>query len=361
MATGSVPYHAYGAVNLTDTDGALDNIPSKKLQQNDVALVLQESEVYFFKLEKDSDKEHDVPYVIKPRDDTDGKRWLLVSQKYYTTDIVQLLENYIQTSHIKSIEGEDLVIESSSGQKVKIHPNGNVTFPSYVSADRFPLKDEHLTNKKYVDDNIENKKDDLIVYVDDEIGKLDTDLKTYIDEQIQLTEDEVVVYIDDHVDEIWIELNNLDSTITDLNDELIEYIDTEISDLEDRVKYRVDMTFDSKETDIKNYIDNDIDNLEGEVPYYIEKQYNELKNYTDDEIYKIINNKFPILVFNITEWDYSDGLYYYDIEHNKNNLYPIVNCWYNNELIRPLKVENTNWNTVRIWMRETKDLQVAIL
>ena len=71
----AAPYFAYGAVGLTGGNTSnLDAISSSTVNQNDVAVALDNNKIYFYKLEETSGKAENIPYVIKPDDASGDKR-----------------------------------------------------------------------------------------------------------------------------------------------------------------------------------------------------------------------------------------------------------------------------------------------
>jgi len=215
----AAPYFAYGAVGLTGGDTSnLDDISSSAVNQDDIAVVLDNDKIYFYKLEEASGKTENVPYVITPDDSSDNKRWELISQEVYTTNIIQLLGNYIQTSHIKALENNALEIESADGYKITLNIDGSIVFPSFATSSPAPTADDHLTNKLYVDNETDTKELNLQNYLQNE-------LEFYVDSESASLSADLVNYVD-------IEIEN--------------YVDTEIS---------------AKETELKNYVDTEIENV----------------------------------------------------------------------------------------------------
>jgi hypothetical protein len=73
----------------------------------------------------------------------------------YTTNIIQQLENYIQTSEIRAISGEDIVITTGDGEEIFINSDGTVEFPSTVSGED-PVSDQDFITKQYLTALIED-------------------------------------------------------------------------------------------------------------------------------------------------------------------------------------------------------------
>jgi len=67
----------------------------------------------------------------------------------YTTNIIQQLEKYIQTSEIRAISGEDIVITTGDGEEIFINSDGTVEFPSTVSGED-PVNNQDFVTKQYL-------------------------------------------------------------------------------------------------------------------------------------------------------------------------------------------------------------------
>ena len=112
--------------------------------------------------------EEKIPYVIKPKNtkkDTSIvaplKRWVLISQERYTTNIIQYLSNYIQTPEILSFFGEDLIFKTGLGEDIVIKSDGKVIFPSSVSG-KNAVEDEDFITKRQVPRLVEGEKNTII-------------------------------------------------------------------------------------------------------------------------------------------------------------------------------------------------------
>jgi len=152
----AVPYFAYGAIGLTGgASGNLDTISSAYLSENDIAFAVHNEKVYFYKIDMNAGGDTNSPYLIKPINATDDRRWVLISQEMYTTNIIQQLENYIQTSEIRAISGEDIVITTGDGEEIFINSDGTVEFPSTVSGED-PVSDQDFITKQYLTALIED-------------------------------------------------------------------------------------------------------------------------------------------------------------------------------------------------------------
>lgn len=308
----SAPYFAYGAVGLTGTDGALDTIHSQVLRDNDLAVVVDDSKIYFYQMHARSTEATNPPYIVKPIDEDGDKRWHLISQEIYTTDIIQLVGDYIQTSKIKAISGNEIQLQASNGQVVRVNTDGSVTFPSFITVDEEPTSDNHATNKLYVDNEIISAHNTLEIYIDDEVNNIESELETYTDGEF----------------------------------------DTKYSELETHLTNEVNLDFDTKETNLENYINIEIGNLQSN-----------LEDYTDQEINNVVDNVYPILLFEIDTWNEFENDYYADVNHNKNKNNTIVRCWdEENMIVYPDRIETLDNKNIRIWMPvNDKILKVVIL
>lgn len=132
----STPQFAFGALGITISHNAfnsLQTISEDKIKDNDVALVLWDDKIYIYRMNSTSSETPDNLYIVQPYNETGDKRWILSSQELFNTNIIQLLGNYIETGKIKSIDGENFIIEASDGSQVIIEEDGKVIFPSTVS------------------------------------------------------------------------------------------------------------------------------------------------------------------------------------------------------------------------------------
>ena len=221
---GTAPYFAFGAVGITgQTESSLDAINSGTVNDNDIAVVLENEKIYFYRLNATSGKTHNPPYVVAPFNETGDKRWELTSQEVYNSNIIQLVGKYIQTSHIKAIDEKSIEIEASDGSKIIISTDGKVTFPSRVSGVT-PVNDADFTTKQYVDNWYNTKESNLQSYAD-------TELHNYVDTQI-----------------------------ADKDTELRNYTDTELHDY-------VNSEVSAKSTELRNYTDTEVQNV---YPIYTE-------------------------------------------------------------------------------------------
>ncbi len=321
----SAPYFAYGAIGITDTNSSLDAIHAQSLRDNDLAIVVDDNKIYFYQMHAHSTKTNDPPYVVKPIDASEesNKKWHLISQEIYTTDIIQLVGNYIQTSKIKAISGNEIQLQASNGQMVRVNTDGSVTFPSFVIMDQDPTNDNHIVNKLYTDTEITTTHDTLETHIDTRVFNIESVLKDYTDTEF-----------------------------SDKQTELTNYLDTSISTLQTQLTNHISSEFDTKETNLTNHIDAEIGLIQGI-----------LEDYTDTEINNVVDNVYPILLFEVDTWIPMNDKYYTDINHNKNKVNVIVRCWNtNNIMIYPYRVEALDGQNVRIWMpTDNEELRVVIL
>lgn len=307
---GTAPYYAYGAVGLTgETNSSLDSIKTESLHENDIAVAIEGDIIYFYRVDPSSGEEQNSPYIIKPINESGDKRWVLISQERYTTDIIQLAENYIQTGHIKALSNRVIRIESAEGDEITIDQNGIVQFPSYVRSSVQPVDSDNLTNKSYVDGEYNAKQSELETFVEDEVDSIKTDLQIYVDGEVVDKEEEIKDYIDGNID--------------------------------------------TKQSELETYIDDKLDIKEAE-----------LKQYNDDEIDRVVSYVYPIMTVHINDFDWtSDGnSYYNDITHNKGFEQTVVKSWDDDgELVYPEKVESISENQIRVWMPIAKNINISIL
>jgi len=227
----------------------------------------------------------------------------------YTTDIIQLVDKYIQTGRIKAISGQQIQIQASNGQLININTDGTVTFPSFVVVDSAPTDNNHLTNKLYVDTEINDTKTSLETLINNRVDNVENELETYTDTEF-----------------------------SNKNTNLTNYIDTEVSDLKTAIESYTDTETTTAYNNLTNYTDNEISNIEGN-----------LQSYTDAEVSNVVSNVYPVLEFTINTWTSSEGLYYSDITHNKGKTETVVRCWSTeNDLIFPEKIESLDMNNIRI-------------
>jgi len=342
----TAPYFAYGAVNLIgESNSALKNISESVVKHNDIAVALDENKIYFFKMDEHSGLDENVPYVIKPFDSSSDKRWVLISQEIYNSNIIQLLGNYIQTSEIRAISEQSLEIIAAGGSKILINSDGTVVFPSIVSGLN-PIDDYDFTTKLYVDNNIDILNNNLLTYYDDEILSLGTSLSGDIDNEF--TEKQTILnnYIDN---ELNIFIENANEQLDTFTESLSGYIVNEINDINNLL--------DSETVALSGYIDDKVIYLNQST---IDKE-NELKTYHDQYIEDELYNVYVLYRKNITSWSYSDGIFYNDVVHNKSRKHIIIRCWNYDELIYPTKIEYIDDNTTRIWMESEENITVVVI
>lgn len=202
MAT---PYNIFGAVGLTGTSLAtLDKISSDVISHNDFAIVSNNNLIYFYKLDAYSGITHSEPFVIKPNDITEesipeikNKRWILISQNYYNSDLTLPATKLFRVSKIRANSNNPISITASDGKVITIHTDGETSFPSTISISD-PTLNEHATTKFYVDTEISELKD----YTDNEIETNINELKDYTDNEISELKDYTDNELDTHKNDI---------------------------------------------------------------------------------------------------------------------------------------------------------------
>lgn len=73
--------------------------------------------------------------------------------------------------------------------------------------------------------------------------------------------------------------------------------------------------------------------------------------------------RYTSQAFSSFNYDPSEDLYYVSLNHGYNNLYPIVKVKKsnNNEQIIPEKIESVNPNTIRVWLTESINIEIAVI
>jgi len=252
------PSRIYAAISVCGGgDKSLDSIPHNLVNQDDVAIVADGTNVYFYVLDADSGLDESVPYVIKPDDIESAqnpssvhKRWHLVSTKYFADNILQSHGKYIQTGQIKAFESEELKFISGDGTTIIINPDGSVSFnditvtgqitvddvrhPPFIinsdlvvdhlnadkldgyHANRFiladgstpftnpvsgidPIDDANLTTKSWTEEYVLQIADTIYTYVDDAIAAIEivadlTDLENQVNAHISPSSDDHLLY-----------------------------------------------------------------------------------------------------------------------------------------------------------------------
>ena len=142
------PSRVFGATN-THGGGlkSLDSIPSNMIKQDDYAIVSDGQNFYFYTLDYDLGGDENVPFIIKP-DDVDvsldpsqnAKRWVLISTKYFTDNIILPADKYIKVNEIQAVDGV-LRIVSSEGITAGFLPDGTLQINNIVVNEQL-----HVTN-----------------------------------------------------------------------------------------------------------------------------------------------------------------------------------------------------------------------
>lgn len=299
----------FGAVGLTGGEpGNLDNIASSTINNRDLSVVLDNDKVYFYRMDQYSGKEPNPPYIIKPADirfdsplQSRLKRWILVSQREVTNNIIQLKDNHIETSHLKSIG--DLSIDSANGPSIIYYENGSILFPSLVHSEQEPIENNDITNKEYVDL---------------QISILDQYTREYLDNLL-------VVFNDNIRPEV---IEYITNAINNMENDMILYWEQSWDDTYTWTDETLNIKYDDFEDEVISYIDYGIEWLEF---VYEPPEYNK----------KIVSSDI---------WT-QDGLYWYtDIIHNIGTIEYFVSFWVNGELIQPFKSVDLDEDTLRVWV-----------
>ncbi len=341
----------FGAIGIKKgVPGSLDYIDPSSFKHDDICLVVDNNKMYFYTMQEYSGVNESIPFVIKPLNVEDGqiltrlKRWHLISQKNFTSNIIQTLQNQIQTrrfiaqqTSIISIflvdydnkiltdydeiyasdydeiygSGSTMEIEAANGMNITINDDGSVTFPLLMSCSN-PVEDEHAVTKEY-----------LMV----ELTILDETIRDYLDLVVEDFDDIVRPNIIQYVDDKVIELQNIIEMGYDIESDLLQL----------QLQSNIELYL-SNEIDDWNYdvIDNNVEWLEEQpVPNY---------------------NSF---VFMINEWGVDGDLYYVEILHEWDIDRFMVEFYVDGMVMNPTKVEYDN-NTIKIWMNQEIILNVSI-
>jgi len=211
----TVPYHAFGAVGIDDgSTTSLNSIPTASISNNDIAIVLNDEKIFFYRVDNSSGEDENVPFVVTPLDEGGAKRWILMSQEIYNTNLIQTINHYVQTSYIKSLQFNPLVIESADGHQIIFNENGSVEFPEAVRGVP-PIENNDFTTKLYVDTEYDTKDSELKTYTDIQLDALVTsevssatdeltayainELESYVDQEIVTKENELKSYVDQEI------------------------------------------------------------------------------------------------------------------------------------------------------------------
>jgi alpha-tubulin suppressor-like RCC1 family protein len=147
----------FGAVGiLGNTPGTLDYIPTKYINHEDLCIVHENGKLYFYRMDIFRGGAHNPPYIVKCQnleDDTSInatlKKWFLISQELYSTNIVQYLTHYFKTYEIKAHSNEDLIFTTGLGENIVIQSDGKVILPSTASG-LDPVNDTDFVTKQYL-------------------------------------------------------------------------------------------------------------------------------------------------------------------------------------------------------------------
>lgn len=312
----------FGAIGIKKgVPGSLDYIDPSSFSQGDICLVVDNNKMYFYTMQEYSGADESIPYVIKPLNVDEGqiltrlKRWHLISQKNFTSNIIQTVQDQIQTRRF-SVLGSTFEIESAGGLTITINDDGSVTFPLLISCSN-PMEDEHAVTKEY-----------LMV----ELTILDETIRDYLDLVIEdfdsIVRPDIIQYIDDKV----IELQNVTEMGYDIESDLLQ--------LQSNIELYL---FNEINTWNLNIRDNVIDYIDYNVEWLEDQP---VPNYTSIE-------------YLVNEWGVDGDLYYVEILHNLDIDRFMVEFYVDGAVINPTKVEYDN-NIIRIWMIEDVTLNISM-
>ena len=182
--------NVYGAIALKTSSGALDQIDGVNLLAGDVALVVTDTNSYFYKLFTNDASQENSPYIIQPVLNGSNKRWKLTSISETSGDLSvvgKLITNMISFSgntlsvytgsetlatfnketnsvsfkKISSVEDSTVVqglnaefVGGRDGSKMMLS-DGSIAFEAPVSGSD-PTSNSHLATKSYIDTLISN-------------------------------------------------------------------------------------------------------------------------------------------------------------------------------------------------------------
>ena len=192
----------FGAIGIKKGEpGSLDYIDVDSFRQDDICLVVENNKMYFYTLEQYSGANENIPFIVKPKGADEGqfltrlKRWNLISQKNFTTDIIQVLGKSLQTQRLRALG--NLKIESASGMEIDVNADGTVTFPLFMSGIN-PVENNQASTKQY-----------FMV----ELTLMDTTIRDYLDLAIDdfdaISRVDTIQYIDDSALTLYNNIANL--------------------------------------------------------------------------------------------------------------------------------------------------------
>lgn len=216
-------YNIFGAVGITGSQpSTLDKIAIDVVKHDDFAIVSHENKIYFYKMDGFSSLEQNLPYIVKPADITENtpidiarRRWILISQEYFNSNLLQTSDKSISTSKINALPGLSLEVKAANGMIITFHSNGLVTFPSTISVSE-PTIGSNATTKNYVDGRIST--------VQTALTNQNTSIRTYVDSQDLILKNFLIGLLNTEISNINLNLtnhiNNIDVHYTILNIEI---------------------------------------------------------------------------------------------------------------------------------------------
>ncbi len=166
--------NVYQKTSLTGgLSGALDSIDGVGLNHNDSAIVFTQSVAYFYILNDGIGGAEDVPSIILPDSNANGKRWMLLG-----TTISDTTWTLIDSNHT-AVNGEKLQVDSTSAITIDLPANPNQLDTVKVA----DARGQFNTNNTSIDPGTKNIRGEggiidldidwtsiLFVYIDDFTG-----------------------------------------------------------------------------------------------------------------------------------------------------------------------------------------------
>lgn len=235
--TSSNVNKVFGAIGLSGVSGALTEIKSDTIIVGDIGFVVANGIFYIYRCVEDGATVRS-PYVLKPADsETTNKRWKLASMNTLTSDVVQSVGKYFQTSEIRAnstlsitdVDGNEIARIGQDGKmwiselalgSSEVVMNLNADMVDGIDGDELVLRDgsksfmapvsgyeptapAHLATKNYVDGRVAMidsaqymRKDGTTAFVAPVPGVTPTydyhlTTKAYVDESISETLEEI--------------------------------------------------------------------------------------------------------------------------------------------------------------------------
>ena len=270
-------------LNIDSTPGDLKSVDGNQLSQDDIAMVLSDENwgLCVYKLYNNITDEEDIPNIVIPSNNAEGKGWFLQpiskiiddlyieSGKTLNVESVKMLsnENGIKIYDVNdnllieildnlanfniSVNFDTITVDTINDLDTDnlILKDGSRQFTAPVSAED-PINDEHLTTKYYVDtktESLSGNLEDYKDYIDDNFvawnntevhvpsGDYNPATKKYVDNNIDSNISTIYSYLESN----YLELDNVD-------------VFTPTGNYNPATKLYVDET----ETEIRDYIDN---------------------------------------------------------------------------------------------------------